>query len=416
MKKRMTSILTLIILLTTLMPFKAIAADTITLEDIHNKRPGDQITIKGTTNLGEVTVKVLRPNKTVLYVNVLTGSPFEDNFTLPEDTPEGKYTLIVGQGDIIDTKEFNVTKETIEPTLTMIRLDQTKYTLKIGQTKQLQVIAAYSDGSEQDITDKAQYKTSDSSVATVTDKGIITAKTVGETIITATYQGKTATCEVKVTKKTSSGGGSNKTEQTEEKEPEPTPSKKTFNDITDYPWAKEAIETLASQGIIKGTTENTFEPGKNITRADFITLLVRALNLKTDIDTNFDDIEPGTYYYEPLGIAKKLGIAQGIGYNKFNPQAQISRQDMMVIVARALKTTNKISTTGTFEDISTFADAGEVSSYAIEGVATLIKEGIIQGSTGNMINPKGNATRAETAVIIYRIYTKYNLATSSEQA
>lgn len=397
------------------------AADTVTLEDIPNKRPGGQVTIKGTTDLSEVTVKVLRPNKTVLYVNVLTGSPFEDNFTLPEDTPEGKYTVIVGQGDIIDTKEFSVTKETIEPTLTMIRLDQTKYTLKIGQTKQLQVTAAYSDGSEQDITDKAQYKTSDSSVATVTDKGIITAKTAGETIITATYQGKTATCEVKVTKKTSSGGGgSTKTEQTEEKEleltPEPTPSKKTFNDITDYPWAKEAIETLASLGIIKGTTENTFEPGKNITRADFITLLVRALNLKTDIDTNFDDIEPGIYYYEPLGIAKKLGIAQGIGDNKFNPQAQISRQDLMVMVARALKITNKISTTGTFEDISTFADAGEVSSYAIEGVATLIKEGIIQGSTGNMINPKGNATRAETAVIIYRIYTKYNLATSSEQA
>lgn len=78
----------------------------------------------------------------------------------------------------------------------------------------------------------------------------------------------------------------------------------------------------------------------------------------------------------------------------------------MVLVARALKAAKKISVTGTAEDLSSFTDVSQVAGYAVESVATLIKEGIIQGS-GNMINPKGNATRAETAVMIYRIYNKY---------
>mgnify|MGYP003938010489 FL=1 len=182
--------------------------------------------------------------------------------------------------------------------------------------------------------------------------------------------------------------------------------KKTFNDIQNYPWAQKQIEVMASKGIINGTSATTYSPQNNITRADFMMLLVKTLGLTAEIDSNFADVKPTDYYYEAIGIAKKLGIATGTGDNNFNPRAQISRQDMMVLVARALKVAKKISVAGTADDLSSFTDASKVSGYAVEGVATLIKEGIIQGS-GNMINPRGNATRAETAVIIYRIYNKY---------
>jgi len=179
--------------------------------------------------------------------------------------------------------------------------------------------------------------------------------------------------------------------------------KKTFSDIDNYAWAKKPIEILASKGIIAGTSATTYSPGQNITRADFITLLVRTLELKADFNENFDDVKASDYYYEAVGTAKALGITSGVGNNKFSPREEILRQDMMVLLARALKITEKISTSGTAEDIAHFNDIDDVSDYAVEGVATLVKEGIIQGSNNN-INPKGTATRAETAVVMYRIY------------
>lgn len=134
-------------------------------------------------------------------------------------------------------------------------------------------------------------------------------------------------------------------------------------------------------------------------------MLVRALGLKADIDSNFGDVDKDAYYYEAIGIAKKLGITAGVDGSNFNPNGEISRQDMMVLAARALKTVNKLSKEGTAGDLSSYSDASDVAGYAADSVAALVKEGIIKGS-GNSINPTGTATRAETAVIVYRIYNK----------
>jgi len=613
-KKRITAFLTAIILLITLLPAYALAAGAVTLDDISDKKPGEEVTISGTTALDEVTVKVLRPNNTVMYVNVLKGSPFEDKFTLPEDAIEGTYTVIVGEGSIIDTKTFNVTKPSEIIRVTGVTLDKTSLSLQVGSTYQLTATVYPDNATNKNVT----WTSSNSSIATV-DNGLVTAKAIGTAVITVTTEdgNKTASCTVTVTPKSSGGGGGGgggtgrtptmqqgpvklqtdgsiliETQSTLEKDtglayasvskdtiqqaigqaiededgikkiiikiPEikdatgyvvelpsetlsynsnikiqldtprgnmtvpgnmfrsgdlegstvrlgirsvqntelkedlrqkigprpivelsaesagkkiswnnpnspvdveisytptqeesqdhehivvwyiddqgrivPVPSgrynpaagkvtfttthfssyavtfvKKTFNDIQNYPWAQKQIEVMASKGIINGTSATTYSPQNNITRADFMMLLVKTLGLTAEIDSNFADVKPTDYYYEAIGIAKKLGIATGTGDNNFNPRAQISRQDMMVLVARALKVAKKISVAGTADDLSSFTDASKVSGYAVEGVATLIKEGIIQGS-GNMINPRGNATRAETAVIIYRIYNKY---------
>lgn len=187
----------------------------------------------------------------------------------------------------------------------------------------------------------------------------------------------------------------------------PTESeRKIFNDVTDdYSWAREAIEVLSSKGIINGTSDNTFAPEKNITRADFMLLLVKVLDLKADVTDNFKDAEKSAYYYEALGIAKKLGIATGVGDNLFNPAAEISRQDMMVLCARALELSNKLNAKGNASELLKFSDNTSVASYAKDGVAAMVKEGIVKGN-GNDLNPLGNATRAEVAVIMYRIFNK----------
>lgn len=179
---------------------------------------------------------------------------------------------------------------------------------------------------------------------------------------------------------------------------------KTFTDLDGYEWARMQIEALAGQGIIKGTSETTFSPGLNITRADFICLLVRALGFTAEVESNFSDVSQSDYFYKETGIAKKLGIVEGVGDGRLLPRENISRQDMMVIVSRAMKTAG-MELGGSASELSSFSDADQVAGYARDAAGQLVKEGIIMGS-GGRINPRGTATRAETAVIIYRILNR----------
>jgi len=181
---------------------------------------------------------------------------------------------------------------------------------------------------------------------------------------------------------------------------------KTFTDLDGYRWAENAIQFLASKGIVKGTSETTFSPGNNIIRADFIVLIVRAFGFTADVDDNFSDVDPSAYYYEAVGIAKKLGITSGVGNNKFNPKEKISRQDMMVLLYRALKIAGIDVYAGSGSELDRFSDKANIAPYAVEAIQALVANGIVRGD-GTSINPLGNATRAEAAVLIYTTYIKY---------
>jgi len=181
--------------------------------------------------------------------------------------------------------------------------------------------------------------------------------------------------------------------------------KKSFNDIGNYAWARKEIEVMASKGIINGTSATTFTPSADITRADFIVLLVRSLGLEAEVDGNFSDVKADAYYARQVGIARKLGITNGVGNNMFNPNEKIKRQDMMALIDRAMDVAGKNLEDGTPADLAGFADREIIASYAKDSVATLVRSGIIKGD-GTNINPLGNTTRAEAAVIMYRIYNK----------
>ncbi len=181
--------------------------------------------------------------------------------------------------------------------------------------------------------------------------------------------------------------------------------KKTFDDLDSVPWAKDQIEVLASKGILKGITENQYSPQTDITRADFLYFLVRTLDVKATIDENFQDIDSRGYYYEEIAIAKELGITKGVGNNRFNPDANITRQDMMVLTERALRMLKMIEVQGAASDLKAFSDKSLIASYAVESTAALVEDGLIIGS-GDRIDPLGNTTRAEAAVFLYRIYNK----------
>ncbi|MFM9327320.1 cadherin-like beta sandwich domain-containing protein [Paenibacillus mesotrionivorans] len=179
---------------------------------------------------------------------------------------------------------------------------------------------------------------------------------------------------------------------------------KTFTDLGTVAWAKSAVEVLASKDILK-TEGSVFHPAADITRADFLYSLVRALGLTAKTNGNFSDVQENAYYYQEVAIAKALGITNGIDNDKFGSDIKITRQDMMVLTERALKLEKKLNQQGAAADLEKFADKSEVASYAVSSVAAMIKEGLIEGGD-NKVNPTGNTTRAEAAVILYRLYNK----------
>ncbi|MBQ9985058.1 MAG: S-layer homology domain-containing protein, partial [Oscillospiraceae bacterium] len=100
-----------------------------------------------------------------------------------------------------------------------------------------------------------------------------------------------------------------------------------FTDLGNHAWASDAINALAADGIIRGTSETTFSPASNITRADFALLLVRAFKLTSDNTENFADVSAADYFATELAVARNNGIISGIGDNKFAPRNTITRQD-----------------------------------------------------------------------------------------
>ena len=176
-----------------------------------------------------------------------------------------------------------------------------------------------------------------------------------------------------------------------------------FIDLGNHAWAADSINALADEGVIRGTSENTYSPAANITRADFAILLVRAFELQSDDEENFADVADTDYFAKELAIARNTGIVNGIGDNKYAPKNTITRQDMMVIVYRAL---TKLGVQLEIADVS-YADFADVADYAEDAVKALVTSGLVNGKSGK-IAPTDYTTRAEVAVLIKRIldYTK----------
>lgn len=115
---------------------------------------------------------------------------------------------------------------------------------------------------------------------------------------------------------------------------------KKFDDLKNYSWAEKAVSSLAARNIISGVDKSSFRPQEYIKRGEFVKWLVNALGLDAQYSSNFEDVKKDSSYWREVAIAKALGIAKGYA-NKFKPEDYITRQDMMVLVKRALEVANK---------------------------------------------------------------------------
>lgn len=179
---------------------------------------------------------------------------------------------------------------------------------------------------------------------------------------------------------------------------------KTFSDISQA-YAKAEIEILASKGFYDWVDEASFQPDRNITRGEFLYLLVTAMDLQGTPEDNFSDVKPTDFYYEAAGIAKLYGISNGIGNNKLGGELSITRQDMSTLVVRALKAVGREYPAGSDADLNQFNDAGKISDYAKDSLAMLVKSGVLLGYN-KTLDPKGTFTMQQGTLVIWRVYNK----------
>jgi hypothetical protein len=176
-----------------------------------------------------------------------------------------------------------------------------------------------------------------------------------------------------------------------------TPMKIKFEDLNSVQWAYEAISKLFAKGIVTGRTDTIFAPDDNVTREEFAKLIVTAFDLTAEnYENKYSDVQSGAWYDEYVRIATANGICQGIGDGVFGVGSNITRQDMCVMLANAMKVKGYNLSGSELE----FADKELVADYAYESVSSLSDLKIVNGVGDNMFDPQGIATRAQAAVII----------------
>lgn len=171
-----------------------------------------------------------------------------------------------------------------------------------------------------------------------------------------------------------------------------------FSDIEEH-WAKNDIIKMYKKGLISGKSETVFDPESNITRAEFIAIVSRMLNISSDA-AGYDDVEDGAWYAAYVGGAQQAGLISSD--KNFRPDDFITRQEIFKILVNAYDYSGQTIP----EQQAEFADLGEAADWAGEYISKAFSAGIVQGEYADgklYIRPRENATRAQAAAMIGRM-------------
>ena len=178
-------------------------------------------------------------------------------------------------------------------------------------------------------------------------------------------------------------------------------NKVSFNDVADNAWYQKAVTFIAAREITTGTGDGRFSPDAMLTRGQFITMAMRACNIApdTDLTNNFADAG-NTYYTGYLAAAKRLGISGGVGSNRFAPDKEISRQEMITLLYNTLNIIGKLPKGISKITLTDFKDAEYVEEWAKGAMELFVRTGVISGSSGRL-NPTDTVKRSEMAHVLY---------------
>lgn len=177
---------------------------------------------------------------------------------------------------------------------------------------------------------------------------------------------------------------------------------KSFSDVPSTHWASQAIKSMVAQQVVTGTSDTTFSPNQQVTRAEFAAFIARKLNLKATGASRFADVASSKWYADEVAAVTEAGIVSGQSEAKFAPERTISRQEMVVMLMKAYVYKNN-TTLNAGESDRPFADGSDIAEWAKPYATAAQKLGFLQGSNGNKLEPHKNATRAEAVQLISKL-------------
>ena len=183
----------------------------------------------------------------------------------------------------------------------------------------------------------------------------------------------------------------------------PDTANNVFTDIAKDSWYYDAVYALYNKGIVSGVSDTEFEPERNITREEFLKILLTALDIKTGDGTRYTDVPANSWYAPYVEGAASCGIVNGISDDVFGTGTPITRQDMCVMTFRALQYKGKAPE---LDSSYTFADDSAIADYAKESIYILRQYGAVSGMGDDLFAPKNNTTRAQAAVMLQNILQK----------
>ncbi len=346
---------------------------------------GTGVTVTATKNGKErnVTVSSLTSASSVLYVNLDEDLSYLDTVTI--SISSGVINDVNGQ---VVTLSTNVTNNLVNSSSTSKGNSST-------------VVSASSSSSSGGSTSTGGSGGSSSSANTNTNTANNSGEGEKDTIAKITTAAEPNT--LYKTEETTVSSSKYKTLSiTEINLPEMTGETVTFTDVPLNHWAYEHISKLSSAGIVTGLPDGTFDVNGTTRRADVALMTIRLLGLEGTPSSNFADVPSTAYYADAVGLAKEYGLINGTSSTTFSPTSSITRQDMIVILARVLEKLGIELDTDT-SCLERFSDSSQISDYALEKVAALVNAGVINGSNGK-INPKSPITRAEISTLMDKIY------------
>ncbi|WP_108722164.1 bifunctional 2',3'-cyclic-nucleotide 2'-phosphodiesterase/3'-nucleotidase [Gorillibacterium timonense] len=215
------------------------------------------------------------------------------------------------------------------------------------------------------------------------------------------------TDNIKYTGKTDDKGfGIYTIDLTKEVLPTPEPAAE-FPDVAKTHWAHDSIQALAEKEIVTGTPAGTFSPEASVTRAEFASLLVRALGLTATAAAPFKDVAANSWYASAIAAAYENELVKGVSADKFAPNLPITREEMAVMAKNALdvRAAEELKSTTT----TSYVDGKSISAWAKDSISLVYDRGLMKGDTKNYFYPKNNSTRAEAAKVIYTLITDINV-------
>ena len=176
--------------------------------------------------------------------------------------------------------------------------------------------------------------------------------------------------------------------------------KEPFADVADTAWYADAVQYVYENGMMNGTSATAFSPDATTTRAMIVTILYRLEGEPAAEASGFTDVAANAYYADAVAWAQANDIVNGVSATSFAPDNVITREQMAAILYRYAQ--YKGYDISASNSLNAFADASQISSYAVAAMQWANGNGLINGVTGTTLAPQGSATRAQVATILMR--------------